>query len=89
MPACMRLCVYERLCVLCVSVCVPTHSLYHSLKDVYSPLLGVSAAGAGRKGQAAGALSVTPQLTELLMQVQAGLGAAVRKGMVSAMMPAE
>lgn len=53
----------------------PLSSLYHSLKDVYSPLLGMGAK------DAADAV-VDGRLSELLQQVQAGLGAAVRKGPV-------
>jgi hypothetical protein len=53
--------------------------LYHSLKDVYSPLLGLSEQQ-GRLGAAPAASSeqLNPRLQELLLQVQAGLGAAAK-----------
>lgn len=59
----------------CLSCC----SLYHSLKDVYSPLLGLSEQQ-GRLGAPAAASSnqLNPRLQELLLQVQAGLGAAAK-----------
>ncbi len=61
-----------------VRACAAWRSLYHSIKDVYSPLLGLKAGGKAAPG------AVTPQLSELLQQVQAGLGAVVRKGTVRA-----
>lgn len=45
--------------------------MYHQLKDVYSPLLAVPAAEGGH--------GLEPRLGELLAQVQAGLGSAVRR----------
>lgn len=54
-----------------------TCSLYHSLSNVYYPLLGIDqqpGASAIRKQQRA----VDPKLEELLLDVQAGLGKLVR-----------
>ncbi|KAG2426397.1 hypothetical protein HYH02_014824 [Chlamydomonas schloesseri] len=50
----------------------PLSSLYHTLKDVYSPLI--------KSQTAEGAPVLDKRLSELLAQVQAGLGTAVRKG---------
>lgn len=60
-----------RVHACCCAVTCHVRSLYHSLKDVYSPLLGTAQAGTGMDGR----------LAELLAQVQAGLGTAVRQGM--------
>ncbi|GLI62890.1 cytoplasmic dynein 1b heavy chain [Volvox africanus] len=51
----------------------PLSSLYHALKDVYSPLI--------HSQSAEESMVVDKRLRELLTQVQAGLGTAVRKGM--------
>eukprot|EP00955_Chlamydomonas_euryale_P003631 38457-Chlamydomonas_euryale.AAC.11 len=61
----------------------PLASLYHSIKSVYGPMLDT-----GRNGDqhAAACLrpqsgtTIDPKLAELLQQLQAGLGSAVRKG---------
>lgn len=50
----------------------PLSSLYHTLKDVYSPLI--------KSQTAEGVPVLDKRLSELLAQVQAGLGTAVRKG---------
>nr|ADI46856.1 DHC1bf [Volvox carteri f. nagariensis] len=51
----------------------PLSGLYHVLKDVYSPLIQAQSA--------AGSAVLDKRLLDLLTQVQAGLGTAVRKGM--------
>lgn len=69
----------------CTTAASPLHAaarttacrLYHCIKDVYSPLLLA-------KHSPAGAALLEPRLLELLQQVEAGLGAAVRKGAVGA-----
>ncbi|MEW5298923.1 MAG: hypothetical protein WDW36_001993 [Sanguina aurantia] len=48
----------------------PISSLYHTLKDVFSPMIKEQALGSG----------MDARLSELLGQVTAGLGVAVRKG---------
>nr|ADI46936.1 DHC1bm [Volvox carteri f. nagariensis] len=50
----------------------PLSGLYHTLKDVYSPLL---------QSRLSGGSAVDKRLHDLLAQVQAGLGTAIRKGM--------
>ncbi len=50
----------------------PLSGLYHALKDVYSPLI--------QSQTSEGAEVLDKRLRELLTQVQAGLGTAVRKG---------
>ncbi|KXZ45909.1 DHC7 protein [Gonium pectorale] len=50
----------------------PLSGLYHTLKDVYSPLIQAQSAE--------GNVVLDKRLFELLVQVQAGLGTAVRKG---------
>ncbi|KAJ9505745.1 hypothetical protein QJQ45_029246, partial [Haematococcus lacustris] len=53
----------------------PLSSLYHCLRDVYSPLFdGI------QRHKTSPAPMLEPHLVDLLVQVQAGLGAAVRKG---------
>ena len=59
----------------------PLSSLYHQLKDVYNPLLG---GASGTSAKTAQPTAVSAQLSDLLLQVQAGLGAAVRRGEVRA-----
>lgn len=56
----------------------PACSLYHSLSNVYYPLLGIEQQGNSglRKQQR----TVDPKLEELMLHVQAGLGKLVRAG---------
>ena len=53
--------------------CLPC-SLYHSIKDVYGPLLDSKSGGKDSQPQ------LDVKLQDLMQQLQAGLGAAVRKG---------
>jgi hypothetical protein len=62
-------------CCLWTAAC----SLYHSLSNVYCPVLGIEqqgSAGHARKQQQHAA--VDPRLQELILHVQAGLGKALR-----------
>ncbi|KAK9815706.1 hypothetical protein WJX72_008353 [[Myrmecia] bisecta] len=58
----------------------PMDSLYHSLRSVYAPLLGGGEAAAGGAHQKGGGIPMNRQLQDLLSQLEAGLGMALRKG---------
>ena len=60
----------------------PLASLYHSLRTVYGPLLGHDAAPKGANGDANGVAGIVgnPKLQDLLAQLEAGLGTALRGG---------
>ncbi|KAG1663699.1 hypothetical protein FOA52_013267 [Chlamydomonas sp. UWO 241] len=53
----------------------PLSSLYHAIKSVYGPMIDTRGGG-----DQAGGASMDPKLAELLSQLEAGLGSAVRKG---------
>jgi hypothetical protein len=58
----------------------PLRSLYHSLHSVYAPMLGVQqGGGAGQQAAAPAAQQLDGRLQELLISLEAGLGAAMRK----------
>ncbi|WIA17572.1 hypothetical protein OEZ85_014399 [Tetradesmus obliquus] len=58
----------------------PLSSLYHSLSNVYCPVLGIEQAGSTcySKKQQQQQTAVDPRLQELILHVQAGLGKALR-----------
>lgn len=83
MPTCQLLSRSRTLLLLSCSSC----SLYHSLSNVFCPMLKLEQPGGGGSNSVATAQhsqhqqqqAMDPQLGELLLDVQAGLGKAVRR----------